>query len=109
MKNAFVPNISDAGEKDNMSNKITKGEITYLAKRICKINEALHDACMLAQELCHNEVLHQILLEKDEATLTKLRERVQKYADTESPADMTGNEYYLEEVTKILSTVFYEN
>ena len=92
-----------------MAEKISRGEITYLAKRIRKINEALHDACMLAQELCHNEVLHQILLEKDEATLTELREKVQKYADTESPADMTGNECYLEKATELLSTIFYDN
>lgn len=90
-----------------MADKITKGEITFLAKRVCKINEVLHDACMLAEELCHNEVLHKILLEKDEAALAELREKVQKYADIESPANMTVNEYYLEEATEILSSVFY--
>lgn len=87
--------------------EITKGEITFLAKRICKINEVLHDACMLAEELCHNEMLGEILLEKDKAVLDELRQKVQKYADTESPANMTVNEYYLEKVTEILSAVFY--
>lgn len=90
-----------------LADKVTKGEITYLAKRICKINEVLHDACMLAEELCHNEVLHEILLEKNEVVLSELREKVLKYADTESPANMTVNEYYLEEATEILSSVFY--
>lgn len=92
-----------------MTGKITKGEITFLAKRICKINEVLHDACMLAEELCHNETLKEILLEKDGPELAQLRQKVQKYADTESPANMTVCEYYLEEATEILTAVFYDD
>lgn len=92
-----------------MANKISRGEVTFLAKRICKINEVLHDACILAEELCHNEVLRNILLERDDAVLAELRKKVLKCADTESPANMTVNECYLEEVTEILSAVFYED
>lgn len=92
-----------------MTDKITKGEITYLAKRICRINDVLMDACMLAEELCHNEVLKQILMEGNEPALAELREKVQKYTNYETAADMTGNEYYLEKATELLSSVFYED
>lgn len=90
-----------------MVDSISKGEVTFLAKRICKINEVLHDACTLAEELCHNETLEEILSVKDETVLSELRQKVQKYADIESPANMAVNEYYLEKATEILSAVFY--
>lgn len=92
-----------------MAEKITKGEITYLAKRICKINEELQYACMLAEELALDETLRRILTEKDEAVLHELREKVLKYGDLDSPTDVTACEYYLEEASKILSAVFYED
>lgn len=88
---------------------MAKSELTVLAKRICKINDVLHDACMLAEELCHNEALREILSTKDKAALTELREKVQKYANTESPANMTENEYYLEKATQILSDIFHDD
>lgn len=91
-----------------MAEKITRGEITYLAKRICKINDQLQYACMLAEELTHNEMLQRILAEKDEAVLRELREKVMKYGDLDSPTNVTDSEYYLEEATEILSAVFYE-
>lgn len=90
-----------------MADKITKGEIIYLAKRICKINEQLQYACMLAEELALNETLRKILSEKDEGVLRELQEKVHKYADIDSPTNVTGCEYYLEEATEILSAVFY--
>lgn len=91
-----------------MQDKITKGEITFLAKRICKINDQLQYACMLAEELVQNETLRQILSKKDESVLSELRAKVLKYSDLESPTNVTSCEYYLEEATEILSAVFYE-
>lgn len=90
-----------------MSVKITKGEITYLAKRICKINEALHYACMLAEELALDETLREILLMKDDAILLELQKKVFKYGDLDGPTNVTACEYYLEKATEILSAVFF--
>lgn len=91
-----------------MAERITKSEITYLAKRICKINEELLYACMLAEELAHNETLLKILIQKDESVISELREKVLKYGNLDSPTNVTASEHYLEEATKVLSAVFYE-
>ena len=90
-----------------MAHKIKKSEITYLAKRICKINEQLLNICLSAEELVQDETLRNIFFEKDEAVLRELQEKVLKYSDLEEPTDVIACEYYLEEVHKILFSVFY--
>ena len=69
-----------------MAHKIKKSEITYLAKRICKINEQLLNICLSAEELVQDETLRNIFFEKDEAVLRELQEKVLKYSDLEEPA-----------------------
>ena len=90
-----------------MAQKTKKSEITHLAKRICKINEQLMNMFLSAEDLVQDETLRNIFFEKDEAVLRELHEKVLKYSELEEPTDVIAYEYYLEEVHKILFSVFY--
>lgn len=86
--------------------KITRGEITILAKRICKLNRELTAVCMAAEELTKNEDLRYLLQNQQSPEWQLLKMKVEKFSDGDWAVDVTSHEGELEEVTKILFALF---
>ena len=83
-----------------------KSEITYLAKRICKINEKLFEAISAAEELTHDENIKSILSDPNSSEFLNLCAKVNKYTNVYTAADtcLYGSE--LDDATEILKMVF---
>ena len=91
-----------------MEEKITKGELTLLAKRICKVNREALYLLTDAEELVKNEtVQHLMRMRKNGcAEWEQLNEKVQKYAEDDACADIIRYGACLDELADLLSAVW---
>lgn len=88
----------------------TKGQITEMAKKICKVNDALHTAIGWCEELSHDDEISELLNNKenyqDEYRL--LVERIIKFTKRFDGADGRSFESDIDDATDLL-TIAYED
>lgn len=92
-----------------MSEYFSRGQITILAKKICRINRVMSDACLLAEELSHDEMLQEILNADDKSMLEDLRRKVLKYTEIEEAVDTRACAAELDDATDLLTVIFYKD
>lgn len=85
----------------------THGEITSMAKEICKVNSKLLDAIMSAEQLSHDKDIHDLLLYPDSHEFQELQRKVSKYSDYDTAADTNLYGADLDEATAMLRAIFF--
>lgn len=88
----------------------TKGQLTEMAKKICKVNDALHTAIAWCEELSHDDEISELLNNKDnfKEEYELLVERIIKFTKRMDSADGRTFGSDIDDATDLLE-IAYEN
>lgn len=86
----------------------TKGQLTTMAKKICKVNDALHNAIGWCEEISHDKEICYFLKNKDEhkEEYNLLVERIEKYSNRLDCADGNNFGRDIDDATELLSLAY---
>jgi hypothetical protein len=86
----------------------SKGQLSTMAKKICKVNDALHNAISYCEEISHDEDIRELLNNKElyHEEYLLLIERISKFSKMQCGADAKIYGRDLDDATDLLSIAY---